>query len=745
MAYYVHVEAPVVDMPGAAKQKLSAHFSSVDGIVYNSADTFDWLVGHVGFNPEQVRRSFNTTPPRVAEFNRAAITGEHHTHIRPEEVWELVHDQPHRRRMMLVLLSRLRGVSGMTESAVGTFLLYAAIANLAAVSLLACGDKLWARDVGQLVTNLKNFSVPLKAMQQSTVLDLAQMFEFVVLVNRGIGSISWDQERANRTKPDVIKVDAGAVYAAARRVFAMGRRHGYKYRKMKLDEYVNARWEWAPGGSVHSQYPEDREYIVKEYRHRTKFVTLCSMPASRLRAFMASPPQIRAWPSKKYEWAKERAIYGVDLRNTVITNFAMYGCEDVLRHKFPVGEEAEAGRVHQRLTAMLDANESFCYDFDDFNAQHATSSMYAALAAYKDEFVNDMSEEQAAAMDWVRESVLDQAVMCGDTIDYRTTGTLFSGWRLTTFINSVLNYAYMDIAGVFGLAGVVDSVHNGDDVLLAVKDMRSVVTTLDAMTAINARAQASKCNAFSIGEFLRIEHKITTDEGLGAQYLTRACATAVHSRAEAQAPVRLDALVTAVQTRVGELRQRAPAAGVVLDRLNTHLLKRAASVFLTSYDVVKAMTEIHIVAGGTSKARWADVSRVVQANAPASSDVYPEGGATPGMLAPGMYDYTRRLLAVTNGTIPWDVIASAVATGTRSVLAVTRKVDITIHKTLDKKYQFARSLCGHLRGKVRLQGVSKAQFLGVPPIALATPKALNEIMMYTVNVSDPLWCLKVLF
>lgn len=119
----------------------------------------------------------------------------------------------------------------------------------------------------------------------------------------------------------------------------MGTRHGYKYPKLKLDKYVRSRWEWVPTGSVHSQYDEDQPYIASDYRHRTKFVTLNMMPAPHVRRMFQREPEIRAWASIKYEWAKQRAIYGVDLTSSVVTNYAMYRCEEALKHRFLVGED----------------------------------------------------------------------------------------------------------------------------------------------------------------------------------------------------------------------------------------------------------------------------------------------------------------------------------------------------------------------------------------------------------------------
>jgi hypothetical protein len=122
----------------------------------------------------------------------------------------------------------------------------------------------------------------------------------------------------------------------------------------------------------------------------------------------------------------------------------MFDCEDILRDRFPIGRDAESERVHRKLTAMLRGSESFCYDFDDFNAQHSTESMMTVLMAYRDTFQGNMSPEQLVAMNWVIASICDVRVK-EQNVDkwYTAKGTLMSGWRLTTFMNTVLNYVYM--------------------------------------------------------------------------------------------------------------------------------------------------------------------------------------------------------------------------------------------------------------------------------------------------------------
>ena len=129
--------------------------------------------------------------------------------------------------------------------------------------------------------------------------------------------------------------------------------------------------------------------------------------------------------------------------------------------------------------------------------------MQACINGTYDSYKNYMSEGQRKAMKWTILSVANMFALDPNKNEwYRLNGTLLSGWRLTTFMNTVLNWAYMDIAGAFDVSGFSDSVHNGDDVMISLNTVNAAVQIMDRMHAINARAQVTKCNILSISEFL---------------------------------------------------------------------------------------------------------------------------------------------------------------------------------------------------------------------------------------------------
>nr|WNV26871.1 RNA-dependent RNA polymerase [Vaccinium-associated virus C] len=752
--YYIRTDMDIVSAPPTVRRAVSVAYSAINDYDYSDASGMRYLRRQFDVDAKLIAHVRVGTGPAENEFERSKVTGEHHTHFRPEELWKIATTNKASLRAMQLVLDCMRNITGITEAAVATFMLYILTARPQIMYMIACSQKIrGCKDVGRLVNVLKDLSTPLKSLQNHELADLSQMFELQTLVNRGIGKVDWEGEYEDRTKPDSIIIDPVDVYKTAMKVFNEGEQHGFKYQRMERHKYIKSRWEWVPAGSVHSQYVEDDKYIKRDYRHRTKFVTLNAMPAEHINKMFARRPQIEAWASIKYEWAKQRAIYGVDLTSSVITNFAMYRCEESLRHRFPIGEEAAATRVHKRLKMMLADSESFCYDFDNFNAQHSIGSMYAVLCAYRDYFKKDMSVEQQSAMEWVCNSVLDMTVndnMSEESKRYKLKGTLLSGWRLTTFMNTILNYVYFEVSGALATRGVRDSVHNGDDVLLSVRNIASVVQIHKKMADINARAQPAKCNALSVGEFLRVEHKVSKENGLGAQYLSRACATAVHSRIESQAPLRLTDALKATVTRMEELSARSEAASNIAAMLLQMATERQAEIFKVSVDICEEIVRSHVIVGGaltckTGKIANEIIEEVETLHATSIAGADRRDVAEVNDLLPGIIDYAHILVKQYEQYTDIDHVLRRVKGATDRQLSVTRGTRLTVvDAALKTRYAYGREMFGMYRGIINVPYVDKARFVGISPIAMLDQEKVKIIKGLIEHVRDVEYTLRVL-
>jgi len=359
----------------------------------------------------------------------------------------------------------------------------------------------------------KNFTLRLKALQNTIQYDLTSFFEFEVLTNRGLGEVDWKKEKLHRIQPNLVSFSKEQIYEKSYELFTLVKAKGQIPKRQRWKTFWDQRWKWAPTGTYHSQYPSDDQYRAKERALRHKLYTLCSMPKVDFDYFSKRTPECRAWPSTKYEWGKQRAIYGVDLTNFVLSSFGMLGAEELLSKEFPIGPSATTLNVSNNVKEVLRNGVPFCFDFEDFNSQHDNEQMAAVLFAYCDVFKDNITEQQAFAIQWTATAINNTFVKDINSTWYKTKGTLMSGWRLTTFMNTVLNKVYVSLCDE---ESSLVTIHNGDDVLAAVQRISDLQQFMVRCKRHNIRFQASKCYLASIAEFLRIDHK--TNKGQGGQF-----------------------------------------------------------------------------------------------------------------------------------------------------------------------------------------------------------------------------------
>nr|ATL63194.1 gag-pol fusion protein [Saccharomyces uvarum virus L-A-10560] len=736
---YVQAEANMTILSPAARRQASATYSQVAGFCYNTPTVMDTLVNILDVDRNIRPKHFKG----LRQYERSKVTAQHHTHLRPDEVLKAAEQVSPRRKYYLLCVVELLATCEVTiEAAVATIMAFVLTLDEKFVTLFLDSRFIWSGPKGPdaLTGRLKQASAQIKSVHTADYEPLTELFELAVLMNRGVGHVSWKTEREHREHPDVANVDQTKLYTCVRDMFE-GSKETYDYPYMTWDDYTSSRWEWVPGGSVHSQYSEDDEYIFPGQFTRNKFITVNKMPKHKIARMIASTPEVRAWTSTKYEWGKQRAIYGTDLRSTLITNFAMFRCEDVLTHKFPVGDQAEASKVHKRVNMMLDGASSFCFDYDDFNSQHSIASMYTVLLAFRDAFHRNMSAQQKEAMDWVCESVKHMWVLDPDTKEwYQLRGTLLSGWRLTTFMNTVLNWAYMKIAGVFDIDDVQDSVHNGDDVMISLNRVSTAVRIMDAMHRINARAQPAKCNLFSISEFLRVEHGMSGGDGLGAQYLSRSCATLVHSRIESNEPLSVVRVMEADQTRLRDLANRTvmrEAVTAISDRLKA----RVANIFSVDAEVVTQITRAHRVCGGISTDPWAPVDTKIQTDNEAYEIPYEIDDPS---FWPGVNDYAYKVWQNFGERLEFNKIKDAVSKGSRNTIALKRKAKISAKKNpFIHKSEWERTMYKAYKGLAVSYYANLSKFMSIPPMANIEFGQARYAMQAALDSSDPLRALQI--
>lgn len=131
---------------------------------------------------------------------------------------------------------------------------------------------------------------------------------------------------------------------------------------------------------------------------------------------------------------------------------------------------------------------------------------------YMYKYANDQAlPDMIRACDWVIASFLDQNVLFpGDSQYTKVPHTMFSGVRGTTFINTYLNVAYMDLVrsnyvSALGYDPVLKSKHHGDDVFIILKSWTDAQMFNDIALKTGIEAKKEKLlTETGVGEYLRL-------------------------------------------------------------------------------------------------------------------------------------------------------------------------------------------------------------------------------------------------
>jgi len=164
-------------------------------------------------------------------------------------------------------------------------------------------------------------------------------------------------------------------------------------------------------------------------------------------------------------------------------------------------------------------------DYDDFNSQHSNSSMrilFEETCRYFD-YPTDYGDKlcQSFNNSFMR---IPGAEGNSETPNNKIAGTLMSGHRATTFVNSMLNAAYIRLACSPQMYDASGAIHVGDDVYMAVPGFDEGERLLSSLHSFGCRLNVSKQSiGFQSGEFLRMS--ITDRCAYG--YLNRGIASCV--------------------------------------------------------------------------------------------------------------------------------------------------------------------------------------------------------------------------
>lgn len=675
-------------------------------------------------------------------YERQKVSQDHHIHLRPEEIvcpeakgkiTKAVECVDKKQIAVIKMLEAVYDKSGSepTEPEVATWLLYASVAPEWAIGYLVHCVNCAIYDGAECYSRLKEESEMAKQLQGTIGLQLNYIFEANVLKNRVDGTVDWHGERKKREtfKPE-IKIGAEKVYSRARRIFEQGAAEGGVPRYVEWKQYWRTRWARMPVGSFISQYKEDIDVknTFDDKRNANKTTVFSAMKNKEHFDFLQRRPCMYASTSTKYEWGKLRALYGCDVTSFLHSDFAFGDAEDSLPSYFPVGQRATEEAVTEKIKCMA-SGIPVCYDYDDFNAQHSVEHMQAVLRAWIDVHAPVMSKEQIASGAWVVQSLNDMMVRDNATKElYTATGTLFSGWRLTSFVNTVLNRVYLDACGL--KETLQYSVHNGDDVFGVAVNFKDVVTLMCKGERLGLRAQHSKQNVGTIAEFLRMD--LFAKEQGTKQYLTRACATMTHGRIETEAVTSMEADIDSLNTRVEAIVSRGGRQKEIA-RLKTRVIHNMSDRY-QNFEIAAAYYELlHPIQGGCNKNANVGTKRLARVSQFSNvSDTV--------LVYPGVQDYIEevvKLLDIDARDIKKKYIKQEAKTmfkTTKYTLRVEddKRRDLIRYKMSYRAHRESRAVA-HI-SKLRIMGTDITQTIGRMTDGLAWLLTTYDNPMEAINM-----------
>jgi hypothetical protein len=601
-----------------------------------------------------------------------------------------------------------------------------------------CGIWSWRfTSISDFATKIKkDFSLRLKAIQNTVKYDLSNFFEFEVLTNRGMGEVDWSNERTHRVDPNVTTFRNTDIYEKACEIFQSVKATGRQPTRQRWTKFWDQRWKWAPTGSYHSQYQADDKYRANERTLRHKLYTLCAMPRLPYEYFSKRIPECRAWPSTKYEWGKQRAIYGVDLTNFIMSSFGMLGAEDLLSSTFPIGPAATTDNVSRHVKEVLKNGLPFCFDFEDFNSQHTNEHMATVLYAYIEVFGTQLDPEQVYAIEWTAAAIANTYIKDPTSNWYKTQGTLMSGWRLTTFMNTMLNKIYVSLCDK---QSSLVTIHNGDDVLAAVTRFDTLQQFMKRCRQHNVRFQTSKCYLAAIAEFLRVDHK--ANKGSGTQYLARGVATFVHGPTETVIPNDLRAVLQANHTRANEILARG-ANPKMVEMLMTQINKHLCRLWHVSEHDLAAILTTHQVFGGVAEEITPEADKhnveVVECGSRTSEEYTTDASR----FFPGALDYAKQLCSTLIDHSMLNRVYSAVK---KSIVhnSIMKRFTLRVKKQHSDAISYLKmQRSGTLRGKFSVAKADLARAYNVPLYLVGIEATqLEQMLAYE---TDKLEALRVL-
>jgi hypothetical protein len=370
--------------------------------------------------------------------------------------------------------------------------------------------------------SMKRLNVIVKACGVGSDKSKAILCEMVTMYGRSTGEVDWVDEIESRTKMRRYKRDKAAnvdIKRLKEEIRLIYSRELGEVRFQDLDDYWSRRWTFTKSGG-HQKRIEKMVYgsRVTQGNNVTRRMFAESVSGNVL---LGSKPAAYAGTSIKLEPGKSRALYGCDTINYFHFDYVLKAVEKTWKNTTALLQPSKGAQDKEYSAyAKMMKRYQIMMDYDDFNSQHTQEAKHAVFTVLRD--VLESRGINNAVLDWCCESILHEYVSHMGSAPVKVVGGLFSGHRATTFINTILNEAYMRV--VLGKDMPSVHLHAGDDIWMSVDSTREVEAVMEKMKTSGVRMNPQKQALGTVSaEFLRCS--FTGRAAVG--YVARAIATCV--------------------------------------------------------------------------------------------------------------------------------------------------------------------------------------------------------------------------
>lgn len=375
---------------------------------------------------------------------------------------------------------------------------------------------------------LKALSDVLKATGTSMDLEWAPYVELHCLLGRGVAGEPLEEDAMRRVAAEpywAVDLDQTALASAIRHVLA-DELEGRVVQVDDLDRYWSRRYEWCVAGAHSHTTNHDVGFeavppVGPAGRQMTRRMAMEYTQDNPLHTWDGTT---KVSVVAKLEQGKSRAIYSCNTASYVAFGRVLRPVERAWNGRRVILDPGAGGNygMFRRIREAWHTNlpVALMLDYADFNSQHTLESQITTIRCLLDHCTGVTTQDADVLLESFRRMDL---YLKGRRLG-RVRRSLMSGHRGTSFINSVLNAAYIRLALGEERYARLQSFHVGDDVLIFCRSVCEANEILEIMRQRGFRLQAAKqsvgCRGF---EFLRMAGDRRSAHG----YLARAVASCV--------------------------------------------------------------------------------------------------------------------------------------------------------------------------------------------------------------------------